>query len=233
VRDGYIYQRHPSVSEADEKKLHRFVRKQEKLFARELAPVPRPKENRPIIAVFSRRGDMGPIDHEAAADKSGTHFDSLQRRIYTLRLSDEQEAPLANDLAYLFCMQAFGGEPDWFYQGESEVAYQHARTGGKPTTVTKYRYDRLPWEGPRFDAVRTSRESDWEGFIKGSIGYTIFFHAGPSKYRKAYRNFLKDLRETGDWVEAERVHLLSLDQDRMAAAMKVFLEKRVRHTNTD
>ena len=57
----------------------------------------------------------------------------------------------------------------------------------------------------------------------------MFFHAGPSKYRKAFAGFLKDLRETGDWVEAQRVHLLSLDQDQMA--MKEFLLKRVKYTD--
>jgi hypothetical protein len=154
-----------------------------------------------------------------------------QRRLCTLRLDmddDYRRASLVHGLTALWEVQTFAGRPSWLFNSEMTLAYEYEFTGKRLPWISKYRYDRLPRNGVRFETVAAGSGDDRERFLAESLACTMFFRAGPSKYRKAYRNFLKDLCETGDWAEAQRMHLLSLDQDKLAADLRRFLDKRVR-----
>ena len=54
------------------------------------------------------------------------------------------------------------------------------------------------------------------------------FHAGPARYRKAYKRYLKAIGDGEDWTVAATEYLLSLDLEKMqrdAAALLVKMRK--------
>ena len=58
--------------------------------------------------------------------------------------------------------------------------------------------------------------------------YLAFFLAGPKRYRKAFQGYLADLGSKGDWPEAARAHLLSLDQGAMLDAATKYVHERLK-----
>ena len=58
--------------------------------------------------------------------------------------------------------------------------------------------------------------------------YLLLFHAGPSRYRRAYRAFLHAFDFGGDWETAWRDNILPLDGDRFRRDFARFLEREVK-----
>ncbi len=76
-----------------------------------------------------------------------------------------------------------------------------------------------------FEALAATRKIASQAYWKQCFAYVAMFHNGPANYRKAYRAFLAELRDTGDCEAATRKHLLPLDQARLQTAARAFANK--------
>ena len=71
--------------------------------------------------------------------------------------------------------------------------------------------------------------NDGQLFNRRSFIYVLFFHYGPSKYRKAYKGFLADLSKTCDPVAAQEKHFGSIGYDRIVLDLRNFLARKVEY----
>ena len=70
------------------------------------------------------------------------------------------------------------------------------------------------------------RAEDPSVYRKTCALYVALFHIGPTKYRSAYRKFVKALGDQQDWAGAAVEHLQVLDQvDLQEAARKLHDQK--------
>ncbi|MHC4931410.1 MAG: hypothetical protein ACYTGV_04385 [Planctomycetota bacterium] len=148
--------------------------------------------------------------HAAAADaRYHYRIDPLGGRLFAVPLGEEdrtKEASFASELEMLFYLLRYGWiKPTWTYVGEGRVPW-HETLVGRP-----------------FRELPALEQSDFGAFADQSFCYVAHFRYGAKRYRKAYRAFLKDYGETGDWENSAGEHLLALDQVKLQEDAQEFI----------
>jgi len=226
-RDGYEYVVQPGVADADVAALHAAILDLEKKYAKTRAPVPKPRDRRPVVVVSA---DAKSSRVAAGAAKVEDEFvaNVAHGRLFAVPLRRDdarQRALLARATTELFHAQTFGADASpWLVMGESRLA---------PIEATGHFLPWLPDDcalPKTVDSFERLVHDPSRGAFEQATVYVAFFRAGARPWRDAFAAFLKDLAATGDWDAAERKHLLSLDQEKLLAAAQAYL-KQLRSAN--
>jgi hypothetical protein len=77
------------------------------------------------------------------------------------------------------------------------------------------------------ELAEKNASDEWDSFAARSMLYVAFFHAGPSKYRKAYAKFLAETRSSCDPRLAFDKHLRSLGLETVREAAEKFRHHKI------
>jgi hypothetical protein len=141
-------------------------------------------------------------------------------------------AGIASGVATFLFTRRYGTPyPEWVRIGELDLGFALAFAKLKPP---KLHNAFLPWqEGmqipPLQDLAATSAGKQSELQRHQSFYYVFFFHYGPSKYRKAYKNFLAELQRSGDPDVAMRKHLEPLGFNKLEEACSDFRARKIEY----
>lgn len=128
---------------------------------------------------------------------------------------------------FLYALRYGTSEPLWLSTSEASLAYGRAWSGKDLPIVTEF--DLFPSDQLLpFDEIQALRRADWKSFLRHGLLYRAVFEQGPGRFKEAFRKFVKDFRESGDWRAAQEEHLLSLDQDELLQAARIYLTKRMK-----
>ncbi|MCZ6572195.1 MAG: hypothetical protein O7C98_03390 [Planctomycetota bacterium] len=209
----YLFLTHPSVK-GSTAYMSTLILGQQKKFSK-LHGKPSASDVPNQVYVLRDREDARPI-LERAADHSMDYFtDHVHGRMfvkYVAKGNEEGAGWLAGETQGLLFGIVYGTlEPRWVLYGEQAAARAEQLTGKKLPFLTA---GMAAWReglnlGP-LDRLPEIQKSNWDSYARQSFFYVCFFHAGPSKYRKAYKQFLKEWRETGDGERAAEKHLRTL-----------------------
>jgi len=219
-RDGYEYLVQPGVPDADVAALHAAVVELEKRYAKSHGPVPKPKDDRPVVVVSADREATRVAANVKSVDED--YFASVFfGRLYAVPIRADDapgRAKLALAATEIFHAQCYGHlASTWLCTGEKRLAAADAWLG-KPGGAASS-HAALPKTVAPFDDVvhRPGKDA-----AEQATAYVALFRGGAKPWRDAFAAFLKDLAATGDWDAAERTHLLSLDQTKLRAAAQAF-----------
>jgi len=202
---------------------HKTVDGKCKTLRRELAS---PRHALPQIIVltdFVQKRDVGAemIDWDFQADTDAIRLfckplgkEPEPRQLY--RFHRELHA-LLFDLTYGF------HDPRWLSLGLQSVETSYTLCGRKLPALAEDHFNDLPGRNLTFEAMLALE--DYGTYRKNGFCYTVLFLSGPKKYREAFKAFLTDLRATGDWRNAQKTHLLALDQTEMQADAQKVMRK--------
>jgi hypothetical protein len=226
TKRGLTYAVHPSVtgsirhfqdvSQATQKNFEKFHGKLPRI-ARDSPP--------PVIFIHSSSDQAAAISPDLKGDTRPFLSETTTMRFFATPIQ-EDDAKGSHDLASAFgqflIQRRYGTTiPRWVMVGEINVAGVEHDTG-----------KRLPWiapghvawasgiELPRLDKYQPGNE---ETVPQVCFFYVAFFHAGGSKYKKAYRAFLDDIATHYDADAAAKRHLEPLGYDKIQAAANKFM----------
>lgn len=115
--------------------------------------------------------------------------------------------------------------PEWLYMGEAYLARMAAETGKSlPFVTTRFTAGIGHLDGA-FADLCAKRKIRKDRFAYHSAGYVALLRHGPSIYKKAYKAFLTELRQTCNAPAATAKHLLVLDQAKMLADVQAMVRK--------
>lgn len=236
-RDGLVFYIQRGVSKKARKRIENCVCAVQKNFVRFHGAITRPEDEPPLIFIHRDVAMHKQFSEKAAADREGMHAEPRARRVFALGYEGSSRWPDAN-LAYqltsLFIEERYGiAQPAWFEVGECFVAETRIRLGKELPYVTQQFADQRDKVNKRFTELKDLRKTKWKDYFLHGQAYGAFFRAGPTKYRKAYRAFLKEFAETCNYQGAVRKHLYSLDQNEMYKDMRRFLERKLRPLKAD
>ena len=228
-KGAVLYAQHPRVkSIKDTQKLFRSI---EKRFTKFHGKLSKGDDEQPVVYILRQMGDARPV-LEAAADSTRDRFmDWTNVRLFTLPVvrSDQDKLGLLTDSAHQMYFRLVYGhqQPWWARLGDAGWARSEETTGKKlpfmSTGLANWRQGTTIGPLDKLDAL--NGQGDGSAFSKQSFFYGCFFHAGPSKYRKAYKRFLKAWRETGDGKRAAEKHLYSLGVAKIQEAATKWVHK--------
>lgn len=226
----FLWAVHPGV-----KGSIRFMQKiaaaQEKRFVKVHGKPPLPADGEePVIYVLSDRMQAAPL-FEVAAGRDFT-VDVAGRRLFAEYLGEESETNVQGSFAgfvqrLLFVVRYGDARPDWLAQGEQSVAFAEYMTG-KPLP---YLHSGMIQGGQtltpidELDKLRETNEAAWGPQLLYHVG---LLRAGPGKYRRAYKDFLKEYLETHDWETALANRLGSLGYAELRDAAQHFMDRSLR-----
>jgi len=191
------------------------------------------------VLVHLNRMQGGKILEGVAESTNDFYHDVTNARLFAVPLTKgntEAEGHLASTAQGLFFRVKYGSiDPRWIWVGESSVARAEVVTGR-----------RLPYLHAGFAAWgdnltllvpekldESLQKSNWGSFSRQSFFYVASFHRGRSKYRRAYKAFLKDYAETHDWKGAWKRRLSPLGSDAIRDAAQEFLWRRIKRVEPD
>ena len=166
----------------------------------------------------------GKILKQAGDAELSFYADHRDRRLFAVpvaRGNQEQAGLLAGEFQGLLYVIRYGYiEPRWIFQGERAVARAEVLTGkslpflheGMVAWTVDLKFGTL-------DELATPEARKQESYSKQAFFYVCTFRAGPSKYRRAYKAFLKDFGTTYDHEGAVQRHLAPLDARKLEAAV--------------
>lgn len=227
----FLFAVHPSVK-GSIRTVQRLVAAQEKSFARVHGGLPSyDKEERPVVFVHSDRFEAKPLNEQAAEHEFVV--DWTHGRLFAIQVPEDNRERAAGlcwaTQGLCFLLQYGDSEPGWAYSGECAVAQGESYTT-KPLPDLAHgmiqSFDNLRLE--TLDGLPALREKDEKEYSRQAFAYGCFFRAGPATYRKAYRGYLKEFRETGDPVAAWARHMEPLDQDDIRSAADRFIHRDLR-----
>jgi hypothetical protein len=222
TKDGYLYLLHPDVRSKAIKDLHRQVTAEEKAFSK-LHGKLRRDPNQPVaIVVHAKKEDALDVSPEAAESYSGFHTDRNNRRLFAVPLGvgKEPRAYLGSQLRSLFFTMQYGdNQPYWIHEGEVRAAWVTAMAGRKLPALSPGYKSSIP---DRFVGLQQLPMLQGADLTNQAFCYVAFFEAGPGKYQKAFKSFLRQFAATGDWRAAQKKYLLGLDQARLAKDLAKF-----------
>ncbi|MCZ6573359.1 MAG: hypothetical protein O7C98_09355 [Planctomycetota bacterium] len=216
------YAQHPRVkSIKDTLKLFSSV---EKRFTRYHGKFPKSDDEQPVVYILRQMRDARSV-LEAVADSTNDQFmDWANVRLFATPVirSDLNKLGILTENAHQMYFRLVYGtqEPHWARTADGGWARSHETTGKKlpfmQDGLANWRQQTTIGRLDKLDSLRG--QGDGSAFYKQSFFYGCFFHAGPSKYRKAYKQFLKAWRETGNGKRAAEKHLYSIGIEKIQQA---------------
>ncbi|MHC4547869.1 MAG: hypothetical protein ACYTEZ_03750 [Planctomycetota bacterium] len=224
TRDDYVYLLHPDVKKKVLKGLHKFVRDEEKGFARLHGKLVKSKDNLPVIIVHAKQNEAAELSQKAAEAYGGYYLDFWNRRLFAVPLSRDKEAQayLGSALRSLFYFLRYGDmQPVWVHEGEVRAVWVEKMAGRKLPALSDGYGKSIPES--IMNLAQLPALKDRTALVNQAFCWVAFFHVGPRKYQKAYRSFLKALGDAGDAEAALKDHLLALDQQKLLKEMNKFV----------
>lgn len=225
-KDSYLYLVHPDVRSKDAKKivkdLHREIESHEKDFSKLHGKLPKDPNQHATIVVHAKKEEALDLSPEAAESYSGYYADRVNRRVFAvpLGIGKEPRAYLGSALRSLFFTMRYGdNQPYWLHEGEVRAAWVTAMAGRKLPALSPGYKSSIPDKLVSLQQLPMLKGAD---LTNQAFCFVAFFVAGPGKYQKAFKSFLKMYAETGDWRSAHKKHLLGLDQAKMAKDLAKF-----------
>ena len=228
VKDDYLYLLHPDVSAKAIKDLHRQLTNEEREFVKRHGKITIDPDHPPSIIVHAKKEDALELSPKAAESYSGYHADWLNRRVFAVPLGRGREprAYFGSVLqSLLFTMRYGANQPYWVHEGEVRAAWIRHMSGRKLPALSPGYKKSIPSRLVALSQVPTLRGAD---LTNQAFCYLAFFVAGPGKYKKAFKLFLKAFATNGDWRAAWKKHMLSLDQKRLAKDLAKFAKDDLR-----
>lgn len=226
---GIAYYLHPKVEAGSLKAIKKVISATTKAFQRRHGPVRRPKDEPLVVVVHKRKKDATPVSKNAA--EYGTMGSQEARRLYALVLPESngfEHGRLSAELVDVLLHERYRTVlPSWFVKGEGWLAACRQRTGKKGPLAPSSWYTHVEPLTTNLNDLGDIEESDWGAYVDHARVYLLLFRHGPSKYKKAYRGFLKAIDETGDAEVAMR-QLLLLDMAQLRVDARNFLRTKVR-----
>ena len=201
-KGAVLYAQHPRVkSIKDTVKLFRSV---EKRFTKYHGKLPKSDDEQPVVYVLRQMRDARSVLEVVADSTSDQVTDWANVRLFTLPVvrSDLNKLGILTDSAHqVYFRLVYGSQaPFWARVADGGWARSDETTGKKlpfmQAGLAAWRQQTTIGRLDKLDALRG--RGDGSAFYKQSFFYGCFFHGGPSKYRKAYKRFLKAWRETGN-----------------------------------
>ena len=231
VRDDFLYYLHSGAKRKDIKGLHKFLKDEQKKFSKVYGKFTISPDDPPIIVLHATKEDATDLSERAAEYPSGFFFDFTKRRIFAVPLtrSAEAQAYLGSALHSLFFIIRFGeAAPYWLYEGEVRATWVEYMAGRKLPALSDGYAKSIPEKILALDQVPALRGKDAAGLTNQAFCYVVFFRVGPKKYRKPFNAFLKAYAKTGDWQQAQKDHLFSLDQKKLQKDMAKFAKEELK-----
>jgi hypothetical protein len=228
TRDDFLYLLHPNVKAKEIKGIQRMVSSELKSFTKTHGKLVMDPDYHASIIVHANKEDALDISSQAAESYSGYYTDRLNRRVFAVPLGsgNEPKAYLGSALRSLFYQLRYGdNQPLWIHEGEVRASWVTNMSGRKLPALSRGYKKSIPNPVVDFQQLHTLRGVD---LTNQAFCYVAFFEAGPGRYQKAFRSFLKMYGSTGDWRAATKKYLLALDQKKMAKDMARFAEKELR-----
>ncbi|MEE8106988.1 MAG: hypothetical protein V3T86_15745 [Planctomycetota bacterium] len=229
-KDGLLVLKHPSVK-SKLVTIKRAISATVKDFEAIHGKIPGASHALPQVIVltdFKQRKDFGaPLRNYEFED------DWQHMRVFARSLNSDTEtwrvAWFHAELHDLLFALTYGHDrPRWLWGGLQRVT-RSAVLCGRSVPWIDESYERgLPRETLALRDVVALEHKNGKAFWNHSFACVAFFLTGPKTYREAFRAFLKDLRETGDWRKCEETHLYTLDQDAFRSDLKSFIKKRMK-----
>jgi hypothetical protein len=232
-KDGIVYCAGPGVAAAAVKRVRKCAGPVQKDFVRFHGAISRPADEPAMIIIHKNVSEHAALDERASKEQVlGAYLHMEARRVMVAayaRPKSEEEGLLVRELVYLFFIQRYGNtQPEWAGVGEAHVAGMRLLTGKKLPFVTKRYKDNLQPVSRRLVELGPLAKADWAKYVDHARVYVMFFHAGPSAYRRAYKAMLEDLRKTGDFEGAPRRHLFTLDQNKLFKDVQQFAARKLK-----
>ncbi|MHC4940886.1 MAG: hypothetical protein ACYTHK_18240 [Planctomycetota bacterium] len=201
---------HPSVG-GDSRDAMKIVNDAEKRFTKFHGKAPK---SAGLPTIFLHRSHTQGVSLHKPLGEAKNSWDDDSRGVrFFLRVvgnSPADRAGLACGVSsFLFARRYGTNVPEWARLGEFDLGSVLAYEGLKPPKIHR---GFAAWEEGLHTPLLTelaeipqgkqSEVQRRQGFF-----YVLFFHYGPSKYKKAYKKFLDELSECGDPAIAMRKHL--------------------------
>lgn len=222
TKDDYLYLLHPDVRKRVVKDLHRQLEHEERAFSKVHGRLVKDPNQHATIIVHNKKEEALELSSEAAESYSGYHVDRVNRRVFAVPLGvgKEPRAYFGSQLRSLFFTMRYGdNQPYWIHEGEVRAAWVTAMAGRKLPALSPGYKSSIP---DRFVGLAQLPMLKGADLTNQAFCYVAFFEAGPSRYQKAFKLFLKQFAATGDWRAAEKKYLLGLDQARLAKDLAKF-----------
>jgi hypothetical protein len=227
-RDGYLYLYHRDIKPKVIKDLHRLVKDEERNFSKVHGKIGKSPDYHASIIVHAKKEDALELSTKAAESYAGYYADRATRRVFAVPLGagKEPRAYFASALRSLFFTLRYGGnQPYWVHEGEVRAAWVTQLSGRKlPALSTGYKKS-IPEKLVALDQIAMLKGAD---LINQAFCYVAFFEAGPPKYQRAFRSFLKEYAATGDWITAQKNHLLRFDRAKFAKDLAKFAKEELK-----
>ncbi len=196
-------------------------------------PKPTRDEPAPVLYIHSDKQQEGKLVPRVGKTTTGSSLCLSALCIfvqYYPKDSRKEPIDLAGTVGEFNVIARYGTEaPMWMRCGESYVVESKFSSGKRlPTLARGFRnwLDELP--PGRLDTLTTQvSKDDWPFYYKNALFYVATFRAGPRKCRKAYKAFLKDMRDNLDPEAAVRRRIAPLGYDELKQAASDFMTRRV------
>ena len=158
-----------------------------------------------MVYIHPERSDAAAV---AAVPKGGSHdpwFCFETGRMFACTPDPENPgaaASLFHAASYVLHTQRYGTPaPRWMAVGEGLVIGSRIETGKSLPSVGWLYRNIMPADPLPLERLSDQSEKIEDRGYHG-LAWVAFFRAGPSRYRKAYSDFVEEFDETGDWRAA-------------------------------
>lgn len=227
-KGDYLYLLHADAPKSAVTDLHRILKRQEKAHRKLHGASAKSIRWRSQIVVHADKAAASALCESAATSRHGHYLHSTEARLYAVPVEKGDEAAkaaFAREAYQLMHLRRYGGShPRWLFVGEGTLVWSEQLAGESLPKVAGGLHADIPL-GRLVPFATLVADSEHPLWSKQVFAYVALFHDGPRAYRAAFKSFLKDFQETGDWELAQETHLLSLDQEKLREAAEAYCGK--------
>ena len=226
TKGRYRYVVHPGIKSYSH--VERTISRQAKAFAKFHGALPKAvKGEYETIYVIPTLSAAKDISEQAAKSTNSTYVDVALPAVFTTPIAKtnlQRTTELAGTTQGLLFVLRYGSHtPLWAWTGERGFTNATLMTGKKlPYLHEGYSSWAAQLALKPLDVIDAYQKENSSDFFQQSFWYVALFRAGPSKYRKAYKAFLKDYAQTGDGEAALKKHIEPLGYGEIKAAATKF-----------
>jgi len=184
-----------------------------------------------MVYIHGERSDASAVAEIPKGSSHSTWFCVRTGRLFACTPdfeSPDATAMLLYRAALVLHTQRYGTpEPRWMAVGEGLVLSSRIETGKSLPAVGWLYRNMMPADPLPLDRLSDATEDIEDRGYQG-VAWVAFFRGGPSRYRKAYDDFVEEFAATGDWRTAMETHLLSLDQAKLRDDLRDFLNHTIK-----